>query len=152
MNKQLFEGVEVIGILVIGIVITWDDIHSDTIFAQLLKKMFAVSIQCLGVDESSVLIVITQMDDVVDIVLNEIREKNICVKLFLIINKDFTAASNAAVCVIQKCYSQGLFLNKIRKVGVSRLPFIREFFLLVVVKLLVFLFHFVNPASEVIDN
>jgi hypothetical protein len=101
MTKQLFEGVEVIGILVIGIVITWDDIHSDTILTQFLKEVFAVSIQCLEVDEPAILIVITQMDDVVDIVLNKIGEKYIGVKLFLIINKDFTAASNAAVSVVE---------------------------------------------------
>jgi hypothetical protein len=100
MTKQLFEGVQVIGILVIGVVITWDDIHSDTIFAQLLKEVFAVSIQCLEVDKTTIFVIISKMDDVVDIVLNEIREKDIRVKLFLIINKYFTAASNAAVCVI----------------------------------------------------
>tara|TARA_B110000914_G_scaffold113102_1_gene98935 strand:- start:91 stop:393 length:303 start_codon:yes stop_codon:yes gene_type:complete len=100
MTKQLFEGVQVIGILVIGVVITWDDIHSDTIFAQLLKEVFAVSIQCLEVNEPSVLIVITQMDDVLYSVLDKMGEEHLPVKSLLIVNKDFTTASNAAVSVI----------------------------------------------------
>ena len=101
MTEQLFEGVEVIGILVIGIVIPWDDIHSDTILTQFLKEVFAVSIQCLEVDEPSVLIVITQMDDMLYSVLDKMGEEHLPVKSLLIINKDFTAASNAAVGVVE---------------------------------------------------
>jgi hypothetical protein len=63
--------------------------------------VFAVSIQCLEVNKPAIFIIISKMNNMVNIILNEIGEKNICVKLFLIINKDFTAASNAAVCVIQ---------------------------------------------------
>ena len=101
MTKQLFEGVQVIGILVIGVVIPWDDIHSDTILTQFLKEVFAVSIQCLEVDETTIFVIISKMNNMVNIILNKIREKYIGVKLFLIINKDFTAASNATVSIIK---------------------------------------------------
>jgi hypothetical protein len=100
VTEQLFEGVQVIGVLVIGIVIPRDDIHSDTILSQFFKEVFAVSIQCLEVDKPSVLIVITQMNNMVNIILNEVREKYISVKLFLIFNENFTAASNAAVSIV----------------------------------------------------
>jgi hypothetical protein len=100
VTEQLFEGVEFVGILVVGIVITRDDVHSDTILTQFLKEVFAVSIQCLEVNKPTMLIVVTKVDDMLYPVLNKMGEEYIRVKPFLIVDKNITAVTDAAVSVI----------------------------------------------------
>jgi len=63
--------------------------------------VFAVSIQCLEINEPTILIIVAQMNNMPDIILYQIWKKDIFVKSFLIVNENITAVTNAAVSIIE---------------------------------------------------
>jgi hypothetical protein len=101
MTKQLLEGVQVVGVLVVCVVVSWDDVHSDTIFAESIKKHFTVTVQFFEVDKPTILVVVAEMDYVLDVVLIEVWEENIFVEAFLILYKDIRTSSYTTMSVVQ---------------------------------------------------
>ena len=97
---QLIERVEVVGVLIVCVVVTRDDIHGDAILTQLIQEVFTIRTQGLEVDEPPVLVVIAEMKDMFDIVLKEIWEEDIRIEVLLVVDKNITGVSYPSVCVI----------------------------------------------------
>ena len=76
MTKQLLQGVEFVGVLEVGIVVPWNNVHGDTVRTKSLKEHLTVAVQCLEVNEPTVLIVVAQVDDVLDTVARSGKGKN----------------------------------------------------------------------------
>ena len=87
-------------------------IHGDTIGTQTLKKYFAVAVQCFEVYESTVLIVVAQMQYLGYTVVVQIREEHFVVEAFLVLYEYVTRIADATMCIVQDRDLDKLFLEE----------------------------------------
>ena len=88
VTVQFLESADLQSILEVDVVVPWNDIHSDAILTQLLEEVHAVGVECLVVYKPSMLERITQVDDVLDVIFEQVRKEHLGVEVILILDKD----------------------------------------------------------------
>ncbi len=76
---------EFIGRLIVYVMISWYDVHCDTMISERLEEMFPVMVERFKVYELAVFIIIAAVEDVLDSMLLKIWKENLTIKPSLII-------------------------------------------------------------------